>query len=80
MNALPNYLSALRIVLVIPIAWLLWQQQVMSAFWLCCLRGCPMRWMDSWRALRLADRVGIVLDPLADKFLVAAVSGLHAAD
>ena len=26
MNALPNYLSALRIVLVIPIAWLLWQQ------------------------------------------------------
>ena len=39
MNALPNYLSALRILLVIPIAWLLWQQQVMSAFWLMLVAG-----------------------------------------
>ena len=39
MSALPNYLSMLRIALVLPITWLLWQHQVMSAFWLMLVAG-----------------------------------------
>ena len=74
MNALPNYLSALRIVLVIPIAWLLWQQQVMSAFWLMLVAGLSDA-LDGFLARRYGwqTELGSLLDPLADKFLVAAM-------
>ena len=74
MNALPNYLSALRIVLVIPIAWLLWQQQVMSAFWLMLFAGLSDA-LDGFLARRYGwqTELGSLLDPLADKFLVAAM-------
>ena len=74
MNALPNYLSALRIALVIPIAWLLWQQQVMSAFWLMLFAGLSDA-LDGFLARRFGwqTELGSLLDPLADKFLVAAM-------
>jgi cardiolipin synthase len=73
-NALPNYLSALRILLVIPIAWLLWQQQVMSAFWLMLVAGLSDA-LDGFLARRYGwqTELGSLLDPLADKFLVAAM-------
>lgn len=74
MSALPNYLSMLRIALVIPIAYLLWQQQVMSAFWLMLAAGCSDA-LDGFLARRYGwqTELGMLLDPLADKFLVAAM-------
>mgnify|MGYP001167008301 FL=1 len=74
MSALPNYLSMLRIALVLPIAWLLWQHQVMSAFWLMLLAGFSDA-LDGFLARRYGwqTELGTLLDPLADKFLIAAM-------
>ena len=74
MSALPNYLSMLRIALVVPIAWLLWQQQVMSAFWLMLIAASSDA-LDGFLARRYGwqTELGTLLDPLADKFLVAAM-------
>jgi cardiolipin synthase len=74
MSALPNYLSMLRIALVRPIAWLLWQHQVMSAFWLMLLAGFSDA-LDGFLARRYGwqTELGTLLDPLADKFLIAAM-------
>ena len=74
MGALPNYLSMLRSALVLPIAWLLWQHQVMSAFWLMLLAGFSDA-LDGFLARRYGwqTELGTLLDPLADKFLIAAM-------
>lgn len=74
MSALPNYLSMLRIVLVLPIAWLLWKNQVMGAFWLMLVAGFSDA-LDGFLARRYGwqTELGTLLDPLADKFLVAAM-------
>jgi cardiolipin synthase len=64
----------LRIALVLPIAWLLWQHQVMSAFWLMLLAGFSDA-LDGFLARRYGwqTELGTLLDPLADKFLIAAM-------
>ena len=74
MSALPNYLSILRIALVLPIAWLLWKHQVMGAFWLMLVAGFSDA-LDGFLARRYGwqTELGTLLDPLADKFLVAAM-------
>ena len=74
MSALPNYLSMLRIVLVLPIALLLWKHQVMGAFWLMLVAGFSDA-LDGFLARRFGwqTELGTLLDPLADKFLVAAM-------
>ena len=74
MSALPNYLSVLRIAFVLPIAWLLWQHQVMSAFWLMLVAGFSDA-LDGFLARRYGwqTELGTLLDPLADKFLIAAM-------
>ena len=74
MSALPNYLSMLRIALVLPITWLLWQHQVMSAFWLMLVAGFSDA-LDGFLARRYGwqTELGTLLDPLADKFLIAAM-------
>ena len=73
-RTLPNYLSMLRIALVLPIAWLLWRHQIMSAFWLMLLAGFTDA-LDGFLARRYSwqTELGSMLDPLADKFLVAAM-------
>lgn len=74
MSTLPNYLSMLRIALVVPIALLLWRHQVMFAFWLMLLAGFTDA-LDGFLARRYSwqTELGSMLDPLADKFLVAAM-------
>ena len=64
----------LRIALVVPIALLLWRQQVMFAFWLMLLAGFTDA-LDGFLARRYSwqTELGSMLDPLADKFLVAAM-------
>ena len=73
-STLPNYLSMLRIALVLPIAWLLWRHQIMSAFWLMLFAGFTDA-LDGFLARRYSwqTELGSMLDPLADKFLVAAM-------
>jgi len=73
-STLPNYLSLLRIALVVPIAWLLWSHQIMSAFWLMLFAGFTDA-LDGFLARRYSWQtdLGSMLDPLADKFLVAAM-------
>lgn len=64
----------LRIALVVPIAWLLWNHQIMSAFWLMLFGGFTDA-LDGFLARRYSWQtdLGSMLDPLADKFLVAAM-------
>ena len=64
----------LRIALVLPITWLLWQHQVMSAFWLMLIAGFSDA-LDGFLARRYGwqTELGTLLDPLADKFLIAAM-------
>lgn len=74
MSTLPNYLSIMRIALVLPIAWLLWTHEVLLAFWLMLFAGFTDA-LDGFLARRYSwqTELGSMLDPLADKFLVAAM-------
>ena len=74
---LPNVITFIRIVLAPVIAFILWQPQ--SAYLgalglaLFCFAGFS-DWLDGWLARRLntVSSVGRMLDPIADKLLIAA--------
>ncbi len=77
LNNLPNVITLIRIVLAPVIAAILWQPS--SAFLgalalgLFCFAGFS-DWLDGWMARRLniVSSVGRMLDPIADKLLIAA--------
>ena len=71
---IPNAITILRIVLVIPIGVLLWQNRHVDAFVLMLIAGLSDA-LDGFLARRFnwLSRLGATLDPLADKFLVACV-------
>ena len=71
---IPNIITLLRIALVVPIAWLLWENRHLESFYLMIVAGVSDAF-DGFLARRFnwQTRLGAVLDPLADKFLVAAV-------
>ena len=71
---IPNAITILRIVLVIPIGVLLWQNRHVDAFVLMLIAGVSDA-LDGFLARRFnwLSRLGATLDPLADKFLVACV-------
>ncbi|MGD9583172.1 MAG: CDP-alcohol phosphatidyltransferase family protein [Lysobacterales bacterium] len=71
---LPNALSLLRALAALPIAWLIVQQQWLSAFWLALAAGSTDL-LDGWLAKRYGwqSRLGAALDGLADKALLLAV-------
>lgn len=77
LNNLPNVITLIRIVLAPVIAAILWQPP--SAFLgalalaLFCFAGFS-DWLDGWMARRLniVSSVGRMLDPIADKLLIAA--------
>ena len=68
---LPNLISVFRIVLVVPIEYLLLQQHYVSAMILFFLAGISDG-LDGFLAKRFnwTSRLGSVLDPLADKLLL----------
>lgn len=70
---LPNLISALRIALVIPFAWMLWHKQFVHALYLFAIAGCSDA-LDGYLAKRngWTSWLGGILDPLADKLLLVA--------
>lgn len=70
---LPNLISALRIVLVVPVTVLLWQARFSEALYLFVLAGFSDA-LDGYLAKRYGwtSWLGGILDPLADKLLLIA--------
>ena len=68
---IPNIISIMRMVLVIPVIWLLLQQQFQFALLLFTIAGISDG-LDGYLAKRNAwhSRLGSILDPLADKLLL----------
>ena len=74
---IPNFVTGLRIVLTPLIAFVIWQPQsaVLAALALCLfvIAGAS-DWLDGYlaRQMNIVSPVGRMLDPIADKLLVAA--------
>lgn len=73
-SQLPNLITVLRILLVIPTAWLLLETQYVQALILMAVAGASDA-LDGWMARRFGwtSRFGAAMDPVADKLLVAAL-------
>jgi cardiolipin synthase len=74
MRHLPNIVTVIRIILVFPTSWFLWHGQTLLAFALMLMASFSDA-LDGALARRYhwTTDLGRLLDPLADKFLVAAV-------
>ena len=71
---IPNAITIVRILVVIPTAWLLWRTHYMDAFYLMLVAGVSDA-LDGFLARRCnwMSKLGATLDPLADKLLVTAM-------
>ncbi|MFM7118741.1 MAG: CDP-alcohol phosphatidyltransferase family protein [Gammaproteobacteria bacterium] len=71
---LPNALTVVRILLVLPTAILLWRMQYMQALVLMTVAGASDA-IDGWLARRwgAVSQLGAALDPIADKLLIAVM-------
>ena len=74
MSQIPNIITILRILLVVPTGWLLWQERYPEAFGLMAVAGVSDA-LDGFLARRFnwMSKLGAALDPLADKLLVAVM-------
>jgi cardiolipin synthase (CMP-forming) len=83
LRALPHLITSFRLLCSPLIAWLLFQHQYRAALALVFLAGIS-DWFDGFaaRQLKSSGRIGVILDPLADKvllvtlFVVLAILGL----
>ena len=68
---IPNLISILRIVLVIPIAYFLWYQQFLTALILFLIGGLSDG-LDGFLARRYKweTELGVILDPMGDKLMM----------
>ncbi|MFT7654539.1 MAG: cardiolipin synthase [Limisphaerales bacterium] len=71
---IPNIITVIRILLVVPISWLLLEGRHVDALFLMVIAGLSDAF-DGFLARRFnwMTQLGATLDPLADKLLVAAV-------
>ncbi len=71
---IPNVITVMRIVLVLPCAWLLWEARYVEALILMSVAGASDA-VDGWiaRHFDAVSRFGAAMDPVADKLLVAAM-------
>ncbi|HIP94029.1 MAG TPA: CDP-alcohol phosphatidyltransferase family protein, partial [Leucothrix sp.] len=74
MHHIPNIISVLRILLVLPIASLLLDEAWMSAFILIFIAGISDAF-DGFlaRAFHWQSKLGSMLDPIADKLLLVVI-------
>ncbi len=72
MSQLPNVITVLRILLVIPTSWLLLETRYVEALGLMAIAGASDA-LDGWMARRFGwmSQFGAAMDPVADKLLVA---------
>jgi cardiolipin synthase len=72
LSQLPNVITVLRILLVIPTAWLLLEMRYVEALGLMAVAGASDA-LDGWMARRFGwmSQFGAAMDPVADKLLVA---------
>lgn len=80
LQTVPNLLTGLRLVLAVPLAYLILEERYDSALLLAALAGISDA-LDGFLARRLnaMTRLGAALDPIADKLLILAVFGSLAA-
>lgn len=71
---IPNMICIFRILLVGPVVWLLWHGNFATTLWLFFIAGFSDG-LDGYLARRFGwrSRLGGILDPLADKFLMVSV-------
>ncbi len=71
----PNAISLTRLLLMPLCAWLLATGQYLTGLWLTAVVGAT-DWVDGWLARRTGQvsRLGQLLDPLADRLLIASVA------
>jgi cardiolipin synthase (CMP-forming) len=71
---LPNLISLARLLAAPIVSWLLYAGRYREALFLLLLAGLS-DWLDGYaaRKLGISDRLGVVLDPLADKVLMVGV-------
>ena len=71
---LPNLISALRVVLVVPAAWYLWTGQFNHALGVMVVAAISDA-VDGWlaRAFHWTSRFGELIDPVADKLLIGTL-------
>lgn len=71
---IPNIITVIRIISIVPICWLLWKAVYVPALLLLVLAGLSDA-LDGYLARRYGwfTRLGAVLDPVADKLFVVSV-------
>ncbi|MFV2089142.1 MAG: CDP-alcohol phosphatidyltransferase family protein [Pseudomonadales bacterium] len=73
-SQLPNIITVIRILLVLPTSWLLMEFRYVDALVVMAIAGASDA-LDGWMARHFdwTSRFGAAMDPVADKLLVAAV-------
>lgn len=73
-SQIPNAITVIRILLVAPTGWLLWEMRYVDALILMSIAGASDA-LDGWLARRFdwSSRFGAAMDPVADKLLVAVL-------
>jgi cardiolipin synthase len=71
---IPNLITMIRIVLVAPTGWLLWQGDYILAFVLMAVASASDA-LDGWlaRQFNWTSRFGAAMDPVADKLLIGTL-------
>lgn len=77
MHYIPNIITLLRLLAVLPCAWLLWLENYQIALYVFALAGVSDG-VDGYLARRFAwkSHWGAVMDPLADKLLLVMTAGI----
>lgn len=70
---IPNALTAMRMILALPIFWLILNEKYSTVLWIAFIAGLSDG-IDGWlaRKLNVLSRFGEIADPLSDKFMLVS--------